>query len=337
MGHVLTFLGKGGTGRTTIAIAAAKQLASQGKRVLLASQAPGPVLDWLVGIPTETSPQSLAPNLEIVKFESAVLLERIWDEVKQMEAEYVRTPFFKSVFGQELGVLPGMDSALALHAIRGYDTSGNYDVVIYDGSGDLNTLRMLGMPEILSWYVRRFRQVLAESDLGKALSPFVQPVTSAVLTVNWSGDNFSEPTQKVNDFLDEGKQVLSDPNRVAAYLVTTDDPMAIAQARYLWGSAQQVNLTVAGVLVNQVVPPDTSNPGVPHPAETMGSEFAPLAASAIPFRVDDNWQPLMAALPDFSCATQAPKPIMIDLRTESGPLIPAEFRQKTGQTDSIWS
>ncbi|HEY9664998.1 MAG TPA: ArsA-related P-loop ATPase, partial [Allocoleopsis sp.] len=46
---VLTFLGKGGTGRTTIAIAAAKQLAAQGKRVLLASQDTSPALSLLIG------------------------------------------------------------------------------------------------------------------------------------------------------------------------------------------------------------------------------------------------------------------------------------------------
>ncbi|NEO51372.1 MAG: ArsA family ATPase, partial [Moorea sp. SIO4G2] len=38
MARILTFLGKGGTGRTTVAIAAAKQLSSLGQRVLLVGQ-----------------------------------------------------------------------------------------------------------------------------------------------------------------------------------------------------------------------------------------------------------------------------------------------------------
>ncbi|HSF74622.1 MAG TPA: ArsA-related P-loop ATPase, partial [Microcoleus sp.] len=41
MALILTFLGKGGTGRSTIAIATAKKYAAQGKRVLLLGQDPG--------------------------------------------------------------------------------------------------------------------------------------------------------------------------------------------------------------------------------------------------------------------------------------------------------
>jgi len=35
-------------------------------------------------------------------------------------------------------VLPGMDSALVLNAIRS-TTRGKYDVIVYDGSGDLHS------------------------------------------------------------------------------------------------------------------------------------------------------------------------------------------------------
>ena len=305
MAFLLTFLGKGGTGRTTVAIAAAKQFAEQGYRVLLASQNPGPGFDLIIGAPIGTDLQELGVNLKAVQLRSTVLLERAWEDLKTLEAEYVRTPFFKTVFGQELGILPGMDSALALNALREYEASGNYDVILYDGPGDLSTLRMVGAPEILSWYARRFRQVIADSDLGKTLSPFVQPVTAAVLTVNWSGDNFAEPTNRVNAALDEAKSAIADPNRVAAYLVTTADPVAIATAQYLWGSAQQVGLTIGGAIVtptNQTL--DLAE---------LQNKFAPLSISALPQKSDGDWQPLMSSLPDFKQATQAPKPIEIEV------------------------
>ena len=304
MAFILTFLGKGGVGRTTIAIAAAKQFAQQGQRVLLVMQEPGTVLNLMLGMTPGPDPQPLETNLQVVQLQMAALLERSWEQLKQVEAQYLRTPFFKAVFGQELGVLPGMDNALALNALREYDASGNYDVIVYDGSGDQTTLRMLGMPEILSWYVRRFRQVFADSDLGKTVSPFIQPIASSVLNVSWSsGDLFNQPAaQEANNILEQGSKALSDPNRVAAYLITTPNEAAIATAEYLWGAAQQVGLTVGGLVINQS-----------SESELVAAKFSPLAVSAVPRKPGADWQPLIDALPNFDQATQVPPPIAVNV------------------------
>lgn len=318
MSLILTFLGKGGTGRTTLAIAAAKQLASQGRRVLLAGQDTSPAFSLLVGATLSCDPQEIAPNFKAVQLESAVLLQRSWQQVKDLEAEYVRTPFFKEVYGEELGVLPGMDSALALNAIREYDASGDYDAIVYDGKGDKDTLRMLGMPEILSWYIRRFRGVLTESELGKALSPFVQPVTTAVFNSGWSLDNVGgKPAEQATDLLEQGKQAVGDPNRAIAYLVTTGDRIAVETSRYLWGSAQQAGLTVGGLICN--LTPIT---------EQVAEQFAPLPVNWIPHREGDDWQPIIDALPDFSKAAGVPRAIEVDLASSQVRLFLPGFDKK---------
>ena len=198
-----------------------------------------------------------------------------------------------------------------------YSASGKYDLIIYDGSGDKETLRLLGSAEIMSWYIRRFRQVILDSDLYKAISPFVQPVSNAILNVDWTGNNFSQPTEKINELLDNAKATIADPNRVAAYLVTTKDKAAIATARYLWGSAQQVNLTVGGVILNQADNVDNITP-----------EFSPLSVTPVPRRSTENWQPLMDALPDFSQAVKAPKPIIIDIDKSQVSLFLPSFDKK---------
>ena len=318
MALILTFLGKGGTGRTTTAIAAAKRFAEQGKRVLFATQDVGPGVGLLLGTTLEPDPQEHEPNLQVVQFQSAALLERSWEEIKKLEAQYVRTPFFKAVYDQELGVLPGMDSALALNALREYDASDRYDVIVYDGTGDQTMLRMLGMPEILSWYIRRFRQVFADSDLGRTVSPFIQPIASAVLSVDWSGNEvFDQPTSQVNNLLEQGKAAVNDPKRMVAYLTTTADPVAVATARYLWGSAQQVGLTVGGAIVNQG-----------SLSQINEAEFAPLPLSALPVYESGNWQPLMQALPDFTKAVQVPRAIAVDVNERQVRLFLPSFDKK---------
>jgi anion-transporting ArsA/GET3 family ATPase len=205
----------------------------------------------LLGHPLTSEPTPLEDNLWGIQFQAAQLLERSWEEVKALEAQYLRTPLLKAVYGQELGVMPGMDSALSLNALREFDASHHYDVIIYDGSSGLSTLRMLGMPEILDWYVRRFRGVFQQSDLGRALSPFIQPVASAVLSVDWSGnDIFEQPTGQMRSVCwSRGVMPSADPHRVLALLVTTpaSSRRGVCTAQYLWGSAQQIGLTVGGV------------------------------------------------------------------------------------------
>jgi anion-transporting ArsA/GET3 family ATPase len=319
MSLILTFLGKGGVERTKIAIAAAKLLASQGKRVLLAGLAE-PVLPILLDQTLTPDPQEIAPNLEVVQFQSSVLLERSWDEVKKLEAQYLRTPIIKDVYGQELVVLPGMDSALALNALREYDATGKYDTIIYDGTGDTFTLRMLGMPESLSWYVRRFQQLFVNSDLGKTIaeSPLIQPLISSFFNVNWTADNFALPTNQVNNFLDKGKAAIADPHRVAAFLVTTPDPLQVATCRYLWGSAQQIGLTVGGAIL--VSPQSQVN---------LVEEFTPLPVSVVPDVPTGEWEPIMDALPNFVAqALQAPKPIEIDIHNRQVRLFLPGFDKK---------
>lgn len=318
MAQILTFLGKGGVGRTTIAIAAAKRLAGQGRRVLFATQDPGPAVGLLLGTVLEADPQSLESNLDVVQLQATTLLERSWEEVKKLEAQYLRTPFFKEVYGQELGVLPGMDSALALNAIREYDASGRYDVIVFDGAGDQTTLRMLGTPEIGSWYLRRFQQVFANSDLGRTVVPLLQPIAATVLNISWTGDLFDQPaTQQMNSMLEQGKAALADPNRVSAYLVTTADEGAIATAKYLWGAAQQAGLTVAGVLLNQS-----------QDSSLLADQFAPLPISLVPTQPVNDWQPLVDALPNFDQAAQAPRPVAVNVAERKVSLFLPGFDRK---------
>jgi HSP20 family molecular chaperone IbpA len=61
-------------------------------------------------------------------------------------------------------------------------------------------------------------------------------------------------------------------------------------------------LTVGGVLLNET--------GV---VEAVRSEFYPLPVNHIPSKVGGDWQPLMNALPDFRQASQAPRPIAINI------------------------
>ncbi|TVQ43807.1 MAG: ArsA family ATPase [Gloeocapsa sp. DLM2.Bin57] len=318
MARILTFLGKGGSGRTTIAIAAAHKLALQGSRVLFVGQGVDPTWSKALGITPNLEPQAIEPNLKVVQLAATLLLEKAWDELKALEKQYLRSPILNNVYGQELGILPGMDEALALNALREYDASGDYDIIIYDGIDSFHTIRMFAIPEILSWYFRRFRKLITESDLGKALSPFIQPITATILNVSWSFDNFApEPNNRANQILTDGMAALADPQRISAYLVIDSQPEAIDRAQSLWGSAQQVGLTVAGVLLNQR--------GITPEIQEL---FEPLSFTDIPHTNTNDLTVISDALPDLQTTRHAPLPVKIDINAKEVRVFLPGFNKK---------
>ncbi len=317
---IITFLGKGGTGRSTVAIAAAQQLSAAGKRVLLLCQEAGPAISMLLG---SAAPESTAPGsstlsssvseisvngqqFSAVQLQTTALVDNNWERLKSFEAQYLRDPFFKAVYGQELSVIPGMDDFLALNALREYAASNQYDVIVHAGSGDQASLRMWGAIGGIDWYFRRFKKVFQDSQFYRSISPFIAPITGAILSGGMSGDIWSQPeTQSVESMVARGKAMVRDAMQLRAYVVTTDDEIAIAQGKYLWSAAQQIGLTVAGTFVNTV----NVNPA----AAAAAAAFAPLPITHLPYcPPDDRWQPIVTALPALTEPVNVPSSMSVD-------------------------
>jgi anion-transporting ArsA/GET3 family ATPase len=307
MAQLITLIGKGGTGRTTAAIAIAKRYARDGHRTLLISQDPGPALSIRLGQPIGISPQAIDPNLWAIRLQSTTLLTDLWEQLKPLETQYLRSPILASVYGEELSILPGMDSALSMNALRSYWTQ--YDRIILDGTSSLETLRQLGTLETASWYARRFRQVLSESEGIRNLAPFLPPIAAALfnvsLPIGFPFDLGSNPPDsppaiaQATEMIEQWRQALGDPSQCVAYLVSDGTPEAIATAQYLWGSAQQVGLTVAGLLLRAETP-----------APSVTEAFAAIPIQPWPHSTD--WAAMVDVVPDLSQAVYAPKPIVID-------------------------
>ncbi|KAM3094354.1 ArsA family ATPase [Phormidesmis sp. 146-12] len=305
MSRIITFLGQAGVGHTPIAIATAKWFAQRQQRVLLVTHSPNPAAELLLNMPLTAQPQVIAPKLEAVQLQTTVLLEQSWQELKELIALYVPIPSFsEEVYPGELIILPGFDSVLAFNALRQYYMSGDYDVIIYNGRGDLETLRLLGVPDVLGWYFKRFRQVFEAIDLSKIADSIGGPIASALITANVDRKKLEREMNRIREWITQGVAVVNDPQRLTAYLITTDEPSAIAEARWLWGSAQQVNLRVSGVLVAN------------SQSELFELEhaFAPLSVNALPKLHSEAWDEVIKALPDFMATASIPEPVTIDLQ-----------------------
>lgn len=305
MPQILTFLGQPRSLCAIASVAVARKLSQQGAKVLWMTQDSSSLSTHLWGQTPTPDKHSVAPNLWAVQLQATALLQKSWEIVKNLEAQYLRNPLLKEVFGEELVILPGMDEALALNAIREEYEAGNYDYLIFDGHSGQATLRMWGMPENLDWYMRRFQKVLEASELARALTPFIQPVAGAILNVSGGQDTLAQPLLQARSLLDAGRAAVQSRSQMLGFLVTTAHETDILVARYLWGCAQQIGLTVGGVIAEGEATkiPETDT-------------FKPLPIHHLPTLQSDNWHSLVAALPTLeSVMTHAPAPVVVDETT----------------------
>lgn len=301
MARVISLMGKGGSGRSTLTLAMARAEAQRGKRVLVVSLEALSTIGALLDVSLTAEPQQVEPNLSVVHFSTSTLMERNWSRLRNAEEEYSRIVLFREVYGQELGVLPGLDQFLIMSSLRDWDLGGNYDFLFFDGESSLAQLRMFAVPEQLSWYVRRFGEAFSKSPIGQILSPFLEPITRSLLTVDLSGDNVRQSTGKFSDVLNEGRGVMQSPDRLLLYLVATDDPLSIATARRLWGGAALMGLNVGGAIVRG--------------SGAWESEFAPLPIRKVPEATLTELPACLDGLAD--AAPTLPIPLVIDERART--------------------
>lgn len=117
--------------------------------------------------------QGVEVNVDGLLFSFIYLLERGWEKFKEVEVQYLRLLVLKNIYGEELGVLLGMDEVLVFNVLWEYEFSGCYDVLIYDGFGNFFILRMLGIFEIVSWYWWCFQKVLVDLEVVQIFFFFV--------------------------------------------------------------------------------------------------------------------------------------------------------------------
>ncbi|KAG0498381.1 hypothetical protein HPP92_003072 [Vanilla planifolia] len=180
---LLTFLGKGGSGKTTAAVLAAKLHAKEGLRTCLVLHSQDLTADQLVGCTIGNSPAMISEGLYAVRLQTSKMFLEPLVRMKKVDARLNLTQgVLEGVIGEELGVLPGMDSIFSLLALQQYGnfvpTLKNYsnkefDVVIYDGSSSEDTLRLVGAIERVRWYVKHLRNLAEKTDIGRLAAPSI--------------------------------------------------------------------------------------------------------------------------------------------------------------------
>jgi arsenite-transporting ATPase len=160
----------------------------------------------------------------------------------------------KGIEAEEFLVFPGMDELFALLEVNRHARSGEYDTIVVDCAPTAETLRLLSLPEVLSWY---FEKILpTERRILKAARPLLARMTDLPVPE----DRVFEAAQGVFGGIEEVKMLLGNPQVTSARLVVNPEKMVIDEARRTFTYLSLFGYGVDGVVVNRVLPDEVSDP-----------------------------------------------------------------------------
>ncbi len=252
--RIVLVTGKGGVGKTTVAASTAIAAADAGYRTLVTSTDPAHSLADALGVPLEDDPIEVVPNLRAQQIDTQKQLERHWSTIREHLMSVFGWGGVEGLEAEEFLVFPGMDELFALLGVNEHARSGNYDVIIVDCAPTAETLRLLSLPEVLSWY---FERVLPGQ---RKVMRAARPVLSMITEMPMPGDEVFAAAQAVFFGVEQVKELLGNPEITSARLVMNPEKMVIDEARRTYTYLGLFGYGVDGVVVNRVLPDEVSDP-----------------------------------------------------------------------------
>ncbi|PSN20205.1 arsenic-transporting ATPase [filamentous cyanobacterium CCP5] len=256
--RVLLMTGKGGVGKTSVAAATGLRCAELGYKTLVLSTDPAHSLADSFDMELEHAPKQVRPNLWGAELDALMELEGNWGAVKKYITDVLQARGLEGVEAEELAILPGMDEIFSLVRMKRHHDEGEFDVLIIDSAPTGTALRLLSLPEVAGWYMRRLYKPFQK--MSEALRPIVEPFFRPVA-------GFSLPTREVMDApyefyeqLEALERVLTDAGKTSVRLVTNPEKMVIKESLRAHAYLSLYNVGTDMVVANRIIPDSVQDP-----------------------------------------------------------------------------
>jgi arsenite-transporting ATPase len=246
--RVLLHTGKGGDGKTSLAVATALGAAEHGHRVFVLSTDSAHSVGDALGRRVGPHPVEVAPNVVAQEVAALTELDRSWSEIQRFFREMLRDDADELV-AEELLVFPGMEELVALHAVKEVEESGEYDVCVVDCAPTGSTLRLLRLPEVLRFFMENF------FDMKRAMARAMRPIANRIGVGRIiASEEVFEAVDRLFGDIEDVRQILLDVDRTSARLVVNPARVVVEETRRSFAYLSLYGVATDALLINRVLP-----------------------------------------------------------------------------------
>jgi len=277
--RTILYTGKGGVGKTSVAAATALKATRAGKRVLVMSTDPAHSLSDAFDEEVGPEPKEMATGLFAQEMDHGRMIEEHWAEIQEYMTTFFEWQGTNSLAAEELATLPGMDELFGLLMVRRHHDAGLYDALIVDAAPTGETLRLLSLPDQMSWYVEKIFPI--QRRAAKVIRPFARRTRVDSLPP-LPEDSFFGALQRFYEAVVGVEDILTDAARASVRLVANAEKMVIAEARRAYTYLNLYDYRVDAVIVNRLLPDAVSDPYFKKWREAQGRHLALIEESFSP-------------------------------------------------------
>ena len=252
--RIVLFTGKGGVGKTTIASATALRIASAGVKTLIMSTDPAHSLSDAFDVDLGEDSVEVAPNLWAEQLDPQKQLEEGWQDIQKHATKMLSWAGLNEIESEELALIPGLDEVFSLADVKRHHDEGIYDALIVDCAPTGETLRLLSLPDVISWYMERIFPV------ERRVMGVLRPVAKKVTTLPLPGEEVYDAVRRFYDRLDGVRRILTDGAVTSVRLVVNPERMVIAEAKRTFTYLNLFGYRVDAIVANRLLPDAVSDP-----------------------------------------------------------------------------
>lgn len=202
-------------------------------------------------------PQQIRPYLWGAELDALMELEGNWGSVKRYITQVLQARGLEGVQAEELAILPGMDEIFGLVRMKRHYDEGDFDVLIIDSAPTGTALRLLSLPEVGGWYMRRFYKPF--QNISVALRPLVEPLFKPIAGFSLPDKEVMDAPYEFYEQIEALEKVLTDNSKTSVRLIANPEKMVIKESLRAHAYLSLYNVSTDLVVANRIIPDEVED------------------------------------------------------------------------------